>query len=214
MKSLRNIIFILALFLVGVLVSCQGETPVPPVGPDECQWTLLAEPDPEVGVRAPVQFDTHAAYAFYLFRLSQSDGRTALKLEGDFPFAAYFGFTIYDGSNGVLKTALVDHEVTPGAGSQNPFIAGTEVNTPKRSYTVVVRPHGADAADHPEFTNQVEMPEPTGSQPRRRALDLWLRTYGPNEGKDRLGGVSLPKITAFNWDTLEPVTCPPRRIEA
>ncbi len=56
-------------------------------------------------------------------------------------------------------------------------------------------------------------PEPTGSQPRRRALDLWLRTYGPNEGKDRLGGVPLPKITAFNWDTLEPVTCPPRRIE-
>ena len=161
----------------------------------------------------PVQFDTHAAYAFYLFILSQFDKRTALKLEGDFPFAAYFGFTIYDGSTGVLEAALVDHEIVPEAGSQNPFLPGVEVNTPKRSYTVVVRPHGANPADHPGFVNQLEMPEPTGSQPRRRALDLWLRTYGPNEGKDRLGGVPLPKITAFNWDTLEPAMCPQTRVE-
>ena len=213
MKTIRNLPFIFVLFFVGVLLSCQQETSAPPVNLGECQWTLLDEPDPAVGVRAPVQFDTHAAYALYLFILSQSDERTALKLEGDFPFAAYFGFTIYDGSTGVLETALVDHEIVPEEGSQNPFLPGVEVNTPKRSYTVVLRPHGADPADHPEFVNQLEMPEPTGSQPRRRALDLWLRTYGPNEGKDRLGGVPLPKITAFNWDTLEPTMCPQTRVE-
>ena len=150
MKTIRNGPFILVLFVVGVLLSCQQETPAPPVNLGECQWTLLDEPDPAVGVRAPVQFDTHAAYAFYLFMLSQSDGRTALKLEA----------------------ALVDHEIVPEEGSQNPFLPGVEVNTPKRSYTVVVRPHGADPADHPEFVNQVEMPIPTGSQPGRRALSL------------------------------------------
>lgn len=176
----------------------------------QCSWTRVDAPDPAVGVRTPVQFDTHAAYAFYLFALSASQGRLALRLEGSFPYAAYTGLMIYDGATGYLEAALVDHEFEPDGGSGNPFVPGTPVNTPDRAYTVVLRPHGTDASDHPEFANQMEMPVATGSQ-RRRALDLWLRIYGPNEGKDRLGGVALPKITAFDWETLKPVGCPQRR---
>ena len=204
MKTIRNRPFILVLFVVGVLLSCQQETPAPPVNLGECQWTLLDEPDPAVGVRAPVQFDTHAAYAFYLFMLSQSDGRTALKLEGDFPFAAYFGFTIYDGSTGVLEAALVDHEIVPEEGSQNPFLPGVEVNTPKRSYTVVVRPHGANPADHPEFVNQVEMPDtdrkPTGAaRPGSVAADLW-----PQSRKGQAGRRSATEDHGFQLGHVRP----------
>jgi hypothetical protein len=176
----------------------------------ECRWTLLDEPDPAVGVRVPSQLDMHAAYAFYLFELAATQDRLALRFEGEFPFAAYMGYTIYDGSDGFLETALVDDQILPDPGSSNPFVAGTPVNAPRRSYTVVVRPHGTSAADHPEFGNQMEMPAPTGG-PSRRTLDQWLRTYGPNADRDRLGGVALPRITAFDWDTLEPVGCPPRR---
>lgn len=178
-----------------------------------CNWSFVDIPNPDIGVRSPVQFDTHAAYIFYLFELSQAQQRTALLLEGDFPFAAYMGFSIYDGANGYLNAAIVDHEIVPNPGSQNPFLPGTPVNTANRTYQVVVRPHGANASDHAQFVNQIEMPLSMASNPSRRALDLWLRIYGPNEGEDRLGGVALPKISAFDWDTLQPAACPQTRPE-
>ena len=178
----------------------------------QCEWSVSEIPDPSVGVRFPSQLDIHAAYTLYFFRVPSETPNLAIKFNGEFPFAAYMGYAVYDSATGYLREAMVDHTIEPDPGSKNPFIVGNEVNTPNRSYTVVLRPNGSNPEDNPQFSNQIELPIPTG-EPIRQGFDIWLRTYGPNEDKDRRGGVALPSITAFDWETGESLDCPPRRLE-
>jgi hypothetical protein len=161
-----------------------------------CQWQKVLAP---TVTKFPVQMDTHAAYAIYAF---QSDGTFALNIEGRFPFAAYLSFTTYDGS-GLLFDALLDRDIVPTTGSTNPFLEGALVNAPERSYRIQVLPAG-----QPETPNSINMPPiPPGAI--SGPVTLVLRTYLPEPGYDRCGGVPLPTITAVAVKDLQtPHACP------
>src|SRR5512134_2772618 len=57
-----------------------------------CDWTREVAPD---RVRSPVQMDVHAAYR--IFALA-SDGTVGYRVRGEFPYAAFLSYTVYDGT--------------------------------------------------------------------------------------------------------------------
>lgn len=174
-----------------------GSSSVAPLADaDSCQWVEKA-PD---WVRSPVQMDIHAGYRIFAF---QSDGTIGYRVRGEFPYAAFMSFTIYD--HALLYAALTDYQIDADPGSINPFHPNELVNAPNRSYTVTVLPHGArpDSAANPIFMP----PLPRGSN--LPTLVLVQRIYlGEPQVKDRFGGVDAPTIEPFAVRTLTPAGCP------
>ena len=168
------------------------------VTPAPCSWQETLEPNE---IRFPVNMDTHAAYAIYVFR---ADGNVALNVTGSFPYAAFLSFTTYS-QNGLLFDALLDKDIAPDPGSVNPFQKGALVNAPNRSYRMMVLPYGKPA---PQTINSISMPPlPFGSTPV--LTTLVLRVYLPAPHRDRKGGVPLPVITAFSANDMKtPLPCP------
>lgn len=166
--------------------------------PGPCQWQETIAPDE---IRFPVNMDTHAAYAIYVFR---ADGSVTLNVEGRFPYAAFLSYTTYS-ENGLLFDALLDKDIAPNSGSVNPFQKGALVNAPNRSYRIMVLPYGQAA---PADIKSISMPPlPTGAT--SVLTTLVLRVYLPEPGRNRLGGVPLPVITAVSASDMKtPLPCP------
>jgi hypothetical protein len=164
-----------------------------------CQWQTIMHPD---WTRFPVNMDTHAAYAMFIYR---NDGSVALKLEGSFPYSAFLSFTSYN-VKGLLFDALLDKDITPAPNSVNPFQDTAVVNAANRSYQVFVLPNGQTA---PANVNSLNMP-PLSHNSRTPALAvLVMRIYLPEPDHNRLGGVDPPVITAVSAGDLQtPVSCP------
>ena len=161
-----------------------------------CEWTREVAPD---SVRSPVQMDIHAAYRILAF---DSDGTIGYRVRGEFPYAAFLSYTIYNGA--LLYTAKLDNGIKPDPGSTNPFVPGELVHAVNRSYTVTVLPDGTvpDAS----MANPIFMPRP----PRHSNLVtvvLVQRIYLPEPGEDRYGGFDAPIIEPF--DVRDPATVAP-----
>lgn len=167
--------------------------------PGPCPWQETIAPNE---IRFPINMDTHAAYAIYVFR---ADDRVGLNITGDFPYAAFLSFTTYS-ENGLLFDALLDKDIVPSSGSVNPFTDGALVNAPNRSYRTMVLPYGV--ASPSTNIKSISMPPlPTGST--SMLTTLVLRTYLAEPGRNRLGGVPLPVITAFSVKDMQtPLPCP------
>ncbi|MBD0369241.1 MAG: hypothetical protein ICV60_00190 [Pyrinomonadaceae bacterium] len=148
--------------------------------------------------------DTHAAYAIYAFK---TDGTISLQVKGQFPYAAFLSYTVYD-SHGLLFSARLDKDMAPDKGSINPFTPGALVNATNRSYTLVVAPFN----QKPLNPNTIYMPPlPPGAT--EESLVLVMRVYLTEPGKDKVkekpGGVPLPIITAMKGGiNPTPTTCP------
>lgn len=176
--------------LIGTGIGCGGDDENPTV---QCDWPAVEAP---TFVRSPMQMDTHAAYAMYRFTIP-AENTTALRIQGQFPFAAFLAFAIYDANTGFLFDALTDYQISPDPGSVNPFQNNSLVAAQKRSYTVYLRPNGSAP-----LSNSFEMPPASD-------VTLVMRVYLPEPGKDRLGGVALPRITPVSANDLSTTTaCP------
>jgi len=167
-------------------------------GANSCEWTREVAPD---RVRSPVQMDIHAAYRIFAF---QSDGTIGYRVRGEFPYAAFLSYTIYN--HGRLYEALLDHEIYPDQGSSNPFVPGELVHAANRSYTVTVLPDGTvpDAS----MVNPIFMPPPARHSDLVTVV-LVQRIYLPEPGEKRYGGVDAPTIEPFLVsDPATPAACP------
>lgn len=173
-----------------------GERALAQSAPPPCPWQQVVAPKE---IRFPVNMDTHAAYAIYVF---DNDNSAALNVAGSFPYAAFLSYTTYS-QNGLLFDALLDKNITPDAGAVNPFQPGAAVNAPNRTYQVTVLPYGQASN-----VNSINMPPlPTGAT--SILTTLVMRVYLPAPGRDRIGGVPLPTITAVSAKDLKtPVPCP------
>ena len=179
----------LAALLIAVL-GCgdDGESPT-----TQCAWPAVATP---TVVRFPTQADTHAAYLMYPFAVP-AQNTTVLRIQGEFPFAAFLAFAIYDANTGFLFDAITDDDIMPDSGSVNPFQNNSQVAAQKRSYTVYLRPNGSAP-----LPNSIQMPPAAD-------VTLVMRIYLPEPGKDRLGGVAPPRITPVSVNDLSTATtCP------
>ena len=93
------------------------------------KWTFALQPDP------------HAAYTYVIPKVTTDP--IGYEITGDFPYAAWTSWTIYDAQAKPFSLAT-DSKITPDAGSVNPFVVGNPVLAPKRSFTLLVLPQGTD----------------------------------------------------------------------
>lgn len=164
-----------------------------------CKWQIIMHPD---WTRFPINMDTHAGYAMFIY---PNDGSVALNIEGTFPYSAFLSFTSYN-SKGLLFDALLDKDIIPSSGSVNPFKNGALVNASNRSYRALVLPDGLTA---PANVSSLSMPPLPSDSTSPATTVLVMRVYLPEPGRDRMGGVPLPVITAVSAKDLRtPVSCP------
>jgi hypothetical protein len=112
-----------------------------------------------------------------------------LVIKGQYPFARYFSFHVYD-STAVPIDSAYDQEIAPDAGSANPFLA-----KPRRgsgdSYTEYVdfEQKPADPAPNTIYIADTPQGVPTPS------ATLMYRVYVPQNPAELQGNVPLPQVT-------------------
>jgi len=125
--------------------------------------------------------DTNARYWRADFDLSDGE---RLEFRGTFPFARLMSFNLHRRSDNALLDAVTDTQLSPTAGSTNPFLSGAKRYAVKRDYTFSL----AANRDRKEgdLTVGYSIKELT-------KLRLLYRIYLPDR-RFRGGGVGLPRV--------------------
>src|SRR3954454_22718490 len=105
-----------------------------------------------------------------------------LELQGRYPHGRYLSVNAY--SDGNPTDALSDTAIAPNPGATNPFVAGNRRDRKRRGWTLTVldEPVPAQRAANTVYA------QPASGQP----VELFLRVYEPDRGRDLTGGVGLP----------------------
>ena len=161
------------------------------------KWTFALQPDP------------HAAYTYVIPKVTTDP--IGYEITGDFPYAAWTSWTIYDAQAKPFSLAT-DSKITPDAGSVNPFVVGNPVLAPKRSFTLLVLPKGTDTATIAESLRSVPSSNIISSPTSGAAYVLANRVYNAFPGYNRGGAggstnTPFPSVRAVNYQTGEPVDC-------
>lgn len=160
-----------------------------------CFWGAPAGRPDGLNALAP---DTNVTYYYSLFQLPAG---ASVVLNGRFPHSRFMSFTAYttlNGQRGVALTHLVDADITPDAGSQNPFLPGAKRTSHRRRYTVTlsgdVDPGAGNGVPNTLYAGQAGL---TGGT---QTVELILRVYRPDRNYNLAGGVRLPKPTVVLAD--------------
>lgn len=183
-------------------------------------------PDPGSKRWAPLMPDKHATYWPYAINrdIREPDNR-GFKFKGQFAHARYQSFHVYDDFDGSLvwpdpdgdgkpTSSLLDSDIEPDDGNENPYLPNVNRNTRKRDYTVWVVPEGSDTSSYANASNVITFRRDV------EKLSVYLRVYLPDEnlkGQPHYlsGGVPLPEIECFDTaNPLQPAECPTARLIA
>ena len=160
-------------------------------------WKFALQPDP------------HAAYTYVIPKVTTDP--IGYEITGDFPYAAWTSWTIYNGQAQPFGLAT-DSKITPDAGSVNPFVVGNQVMAPKRSFTLLVLPKGTDTGTIAEPLRGIPSSNVISSPTSGSEFIIANRVYNAFPGYNR-GGAAGPTTTAFpmvravNYQTGAPVNC-------
>jgi hypothetical protein len=144
--------------------------------------------------------DYNSNYFAYSFERTTDETRNiGLRITGEFPYARYMSFNVYDGDEGTSYGSLTDFRIRALQNSVNPFVAGSNALAENRSYTVTALP---EVRSNGERENEITFGE------KINVLTVMLRYYVPQ--RNAYGGVALPKIEAFDTRTGQGVKLPPR----
>lgn len=137
--------------------------------------------------------DLNAQYLSYQFKIPRGQ-KLKLQFTGDFPLARYMSYHVYDQATENPTSWISDSEISPDAGSVNPYQQGVDRYSPNRRYTLKT-----------ELGNSInekglELPY---DEKHDRYVDIWYRIY-LNEEK----AIKAPQIFAFDQND-KPVSCPP-----
>jgi hypothetical protein len=91
--------------------------------------------------RFPLQPDPHAAYSYVIPAVTKEP--VAYVVSGDFPFAAWTSWMIYDEMAKPFSVAN-DTKITPDPGNVNPFVPGTPVLSSNRHFELLILPSGVN----------------------------------------------------------------------
>lgn len=182
-RTVKLVAAMLAAAVAAAVTACTPAT-VPPAGLS-CAWAYKTDPS-ALNVAYP---DSGATYWTTTYNLVAGD---SLVLKGTFPDARYMGFITYTAAGNVVDS-LTDRDITPDAGSDNPFASTTAA--PGGTYTVEV----AGTAPIGSADNVVNPNGVLGS--------VIYRVYLGNG--DATGGVGLPQLSVKRTDgTVVPLpTC-------
>lgn len=145
--------------------------------------------------------DYHSNYFGYAFDWKNNQ-HVGLRITGEFGYARYMSYNIYDEVSGASFTALKDIQITPQPGNVNPFVAGNPADATNREYVVNIY-----CKTPATETLKVDNPLTFKTSDNVTALLVILRYYMPE--KDARAGVPFPVIQAFDTRTNQNVPTPP-----
>jgi hypothetical protein len=155
------------------------------LGPRGRDYTTMLD-DPKPYQIANLYPDPNSSYWIGQFALPEG---ATLILKGRFPHCRYTELALYRpdplGSFTATPEALTDDEIEPDEGSVNPFVPGNSRLAENRSYTIRVVAKDAPADDKDREPNTLY----AGTQ---GLLQMCLRVYLPDIGRDATGDVGLP----------------------
>jgi hypothetical protein len=195
----------LLLLLVGLFAPRAAEAQALPL----CSWPLETSVDSLLNVAYP---DTNASYWTMPIDTAHWSG---MVITGTFPAARFMSLTSYD-AHGAAVEGLLDYQIRPDAGGNNPFNPD-ESGAPaldSGSYTVIVRQtaEASGANSHRRLVRgEIFLPFITkgpllAATPNFLSLSGdrlgWIiyRIYVPNNGENQQGGVDLPAVTLVAHD--------------
>ena len=143
--------------------------------------------------------DLYVNYWEYTWSIDQHPD-VALRIQGAFPKARFFSFSLYDDEKGEAIGGFADNEIVPDQGCVNPFVV---TSSDQGSFTVFVVPSSMDENTIAKLgsSNVCQVKEGV-----KRATII-IREY---LGVDEYGGVELPAIEAIDIHTMKEVAAPQR----
>lgn len=212
---MRNLYLTAVLCLFAILLAPQ---PAAAQALPRCSWPLETSVESLLNVAYP---DTNAAY--WTMPIDTARWSTAI-ITGSFPAARFMSFTSYD-AQGEAVEGLLDYQLTPDAGSSNPFVPAPTAATGATagdSYTIVVQrgDAAASASGNQQLDAQASIYFPVVPKDAYPGIDNYLhlsgdtlgwityRIYVPNQGLGLQGGVDLPAVTLIGLDGSR-LTLPP-----
>jgi len=132
-------------------------------------------------------------------------------IDAEFPYAAWFSWTIY-GENALAVSLASDRDIVPDAGSTNPFVNGNPVYAPSRHYRLLLLPEVPP--DKPLAPSLANIPNENRHMipTKDSATAIAYRVYQAFPGYN-LGGSSgptntpFPSVYAVNYETGETLDC-------
>jgi hypothetical protein len=121
---------------------------------------------------------------YWLARFNVPTGAT-LRFRGRFAHARYESLNSYV-AGGIPADALADVRIDPAPGATNPFRPGARRDRPRRDWAVAL------AAGPPPATGRATNTLYAGDT-QGRPVEVVLRVYEPDRGRDLTGGVGLPR---------------------
>ena len=143
--------------------------------------------------------DYYSNYFDYAFDRTTGDAKyTGLRITGEFAYARYMSYNVYDANVGTSVAGKTDYLINPLPNNVNPFVPRSNAEAKNRSYVVNVIPNGystgGDGNDLTYDSTQINV------------LTVILRYYVPQV--DDYGNVTLPTIEAFDVRTQRRVRLP------
>ncbi len=195
-------VFICAIPLL-VLSGCTNDKkPEIPAADPMLQWGKTLRGDGEELGAYP---DLYCNYWEYTYNMEEYPD-AALRIEGRFPYARYFSFSIYNDETGSAIGGINDHEIIPDEGSDNPFVITSDK---ENRFTIYIVPSAMDESKIAELPSKNICRVGQGV----KMLTVCIRHYlgtDANGNKHEYGGVEMPAIHGVNINTLKDVSAPPR----
>jgi hypothetical protein len=142
-----------------------------------------------IGSRTDLAFLPDSAANYFTYSFTRKKGDPAIiKLKGEFPYARYFSYNIYDTEERTSLGSLVDTKIEPITGHFNPFRTFSQ-NT-SRTYEIIIAPNNLNLESYNNVLSYDDAIE---------NITIMIRVYMPEE--DVYGKVGYPAIEAFDGNT-------------
>lgn len=174
---------------------------------DGCDWFKVFDysANPDQGNTAFP--DTNAVY-WVATGPTNPTADESIEIHGKFPSARYFSLQDLNQAEQVVDK-LVDYSIQPDAGSSNPFVGPSQIDTgisPGGSYSANLLFQSAPSQPAP---NTLYRGTGTGLSQNAVTTILLYRTYLPSNAVDPTGGAGLPKLTFHSASGDTPLSASP-----
>jgi hypothetical protein len=154
-------------------------------------WKFALQPDP------------HAAYSYVVPKVTNDP--IGFLITGQFPYAAWTSWTIYDGNAQPFSLAK-DSAIVADKGGVNPFVPGTPVLSPNRGFTLLVLPKGTDTSAIADSLREIPTSNIVESPTSGKFFIIANRVYNAFPGYNRGGAAGptktpFPQVKAINYET-------------